>query len=202
MPEADPTKIMTFKTPKDLERWFETNHSSETELWIKIFKKKTKIASVTWDEVVIESLCWGWIDGVKKSIDEKAYLQRITPRKAQSNWSKRNRDHVERLIREGRMQESGLVHVRAAKVDGRWEKSYVASEMDYNTNYTKKQLEFICDYYGISKRKKKKQDLVEEIVIFEKELSNFDIVQRRKTMWFYIEEISNDSFLSKFLILD
>ena len=79
---------------------------------------------------------------------------------------------------------------------------YVASEMDYNTNYTKKQLEFICDYYGISKRKKKKQDLVEEIVIFEKESSNFDIVQRRKTMWFYIEEISNDSFLSKFLILD
>ena len=79
---------------------------------------------------------------------------------------------------------------------------YVASEMDYDTNYTKKQLEFICDYYGISKRKKKKQELVEEIVIFEKEPSNFDIVQRRKTMWFYIEEISNDSFLSKFLILD
>ena len=79
---------------------------------------------------------------------------------------------------------------------------YVASEMDYDTNYTKKQLEFICDYYGISKRKKKKRDLVEEIVIFEKEPSNFDIVQRRKTMWFYIEEISNDSFLSKFLILD
>lgn len=79
---------------------------------------------------------------------------------------------------------------------------YVASEVDYDTNYTKKQLELICDYYGISKRKKRKQDLVEEIVIFEKEPSNFDIVQRRKTMWFYIEEISNDSFLSKFLILD
>ena len=79
---------------------------------------------------------------------------------------------------------------------------YVASEMDYDTNYTKKQLEFICDYYGISKRKKKKQDLVEEIVVFEKEPSNYDIVQRRKTLWYYIEEISNDSFLSKFLILD
>tara|TARA_B100000035_G_scaffold297849_1_gene291025 strand:+ start:8501 stop:8887 length:387 start_codon:yes stop_codon:yes gene_type:complete len=79
---------------------------------------------------------------------------------------------------------------------------YIASETDYNSNYTKKQLEFICDYYGISKRKKKKQDLVEEIVVFEKEPSNYDIVQRRKTMWFYIEEISNDSFLSKFLILD
>ena len=79
---------------------------------------------------------------------------------------------------------------------------YVASELDYDSNYTKKQLEFICDYYGISKRKKRKQDLVEEIVIFEKEATNFDIVQRRKTMWFYIEEIGNDSFLSKFLILD
>ena len=79
---------------------------------------------------------------------------------------------------------------------------YVASEVDYDTNYTKKQLELICDYYGISKRKKRKQDLVEEIVIFEKESSNFDIVQRRKTMWFYIDEINNDSFLSKFLILD
>tara|TARA_Y100000389_G_scaffold66587_1_gene62739 strand:- start:8856 stop:9242 length:387 start_codon:yes stop_codon:yes gene_type:complete len=79
---------------------------------------------------------------------------------------------------------------------------YVASEIDYDSNYTKKQLEFICGYYGISKRKKKKQDLVEEIVIFEKESTNYDIVQRRKTMWFYIEEISSDSFLSKFLILE
>ena len=79
---------------------------------------------------------------------------------------------------------------------------YVASEIDYNENYTKKQLEFIADYYSISKRKKKKQELIEEIVIFEKESSNFDIFQRRKTLWFYIDEIKNDSFLSKFLILD
>ena len=79
---------------------------------------------------------------------------------------------------------------------------YVASEIDYNENYTKKQLELIADYYGISKRKKKKQELIEEIVIFEKETSNFDIFQRRKTLWFYIDEINNDSFLSKFLILD
>lgn len=79
---------------------------------------------------------------------------------------------------------------------------YVASEIDYNTNYTKKKLEIIAEYYGISKRKKRKYELVEEIVIFEKEPSNCDIVQRRKTMWFYIDEISNDSFLSKFLILD
>ena len=79
---------------------------------------------------------------------------------------------------------------------------YVASEIDYNENYTKKQLDLIADYYEISKRKKKKAELIEEIVIFEKEPTNYDITQRRKTLWFYIEEINNDSFLSKFLILD
>ena len=96
---------------------------------MKIFKKQSAVTSVTWDEVVIEALCWGWIDGVKKSLDEQAYLQRITPRKARSSWSKRNRAHVERLIEEGRMQEPGLVHVRAAEADGRWENAYAVREM-------------------------------------------------------------------------
>jgi hypothetical protein len=78
---------------------------------------------------------------------------------------------------------------------------YISSELNYSENYTKKQLDLIADYYGITKRKKRKQDLIEEIVIYEKEISNYDIVQRRKQLWFYMEEISNDSFLSKFLIL-
>jgi uncharacterized protein YdeI (YjbR/CyaY-like superfamily) len=129
MPKADPSKIRTFETPSELKKWLKENHSRETELWVKVFKKKTKIASVTWDEIVIESLCWGWIDGVKKSIDEQSYLQRITPRKARSDWSKRNREHVERLIKQGRMQEVGLNHVSEAKLDGRWEQAYAASEM-------------------------------------------------------------------------
>jgi len=129
MPEPNPASIMTFASPKDLGGWLKVNHAIETELWVKIYKKKTGIASVTWDDVVVEMLCWGWIDGVKKSIDEQAYLQRVTPRKARSNWSKRNREHVQRLIIEGRMTESGLVHVRAAQADGRWENAYVASEI-------------------------------------------------------------------------
>lgn len=129
MPEPDPSKIMTFATPRDLGQWLKVNHATESELWVKIFKKKTGIPSVTWDDVVVEALCWGWIDGIKKSVDDQAYLQRITPRKARSNWSKRNTDHVERLINEGRMMEPGLVHVRAAKADGRWEKAYSVSEM-------------------------------------------------------------------------
>lgn len=129
MPEPDSAKIRAFSTPKDLGRWLEMNHATESELWVRIFKKKSSIPSVTWDDVVVESLCWGWIDGIKKSIDDQAYLQRITPRKARSNWSKRNRGHVERLIIEERMTESGLVHVRAAQADGRWEKAYAVSEM-------------------------------------------------------------------------
>ena len=129
MPEPDSARIMTFETPKDLGRWLKVNHATESELWVKIFKKKTGIPSVTWDDVVIETLCWGWIDGVKKSLDDQAYLQRITPRKTRSNWSKRNTEHVDRLIIEGRMKEPGLVHVRAAKEDGRWKNAYTASEM-------------------------------------------------------------------------
>ena len=126
---------MTFALPKDLGRWLKMYHATERELWIKIFKKSTAITSVTWEDVVIEALCWGWIDGVKKSLDDQAYIQRITPRKARSNWSKRNREHAERLISEARMKEPGLVHVRAAKADGRWENAYTASEMKVPTDF-------------------------------------------------------------------
>jgi uncharacterized protein YdeI (YjbR/CyaY-like superfamily) len=122
-------KTMTFKSPKELSKWLQANHANESELLIKMFKKGSGIPSVSWNEVVIEALCWGWIDGVKKSLDDQAYLQRITPRKTRSNWSKRNTEHVERLIIEGRMKEPGLVLVRAAKADGRWESAYAASEM-------------------------------------------------------------------------
>ena len=124
MPEPDPAKIRSFASAKKLSRWLKANHASENELWIKVFKVKTGKPSVSWSEIVIESLCWGWIDGIKKSIDAEAYLQRITPRTPRSIWSKRNREHAERLIDEGRMQEPGLAQVRAAKADGRWKNAY------------------------------------------------------------------------------
>jgi len=135
MPEPNLLRIMTFVTPKDLGQWLKMNHAIESELWVKIYKKNTGIQSVTWNDVVIEALCWGWIDGVKKSIDDQAYLQRITPRKMRSNWSKRNTEHADRLISEGRMMESGLVHIRAAKSDGRWENAYVSSEMEVPADF-------------------------------------------------------------------
>ncbi len=135
MPVPDPTKILPFASPKELGRWLELNHATEDELWVKIFKKKTGIPSVTWDDVVIEVLCWGWIDGIRKSLDDQAYLQRITPRRDRSNWSKRNREHAERLIKEGRMMEPGLEQVRAAQSNGRWEKAYVASELEVPADF-------------------------------------------------------------------
>ncbi|MGY5451060.1 YdeI/OmpD-associated family protein [Agarivorans sp. MS3-6] len=135
MPVPDPLKIITFATSQDLGQWLKVNYACENELWVKIYKKNSGMQSVTWDDVVIEALCWGWIDGVKKSIDDQAYLQRITPRKVRSNWSKRNTEHVERLIAADRMMEPGLVHVRAAKADGRWESAYVVSEMDVPADF-------------------------------------------------------------------
>ncbi len=135
MPEPHPLKIMTFKAPKDLGQWLKENHASENELWVKIYKKNTGLQSVSWNDVVIEALCWGWIDGIRKSMDNQAYLQRITPRKSGSNWSKRNTEHAERLISEGRMMEPGLAHIRAAKADGRWEKAYVVSEIDVPVDF-------------------------------------------------------------------
>ncbi|TYC62496.1 hypothetical protein FMN52_01675 [Marinobacter sp. BW6] len=137
MQKADPEKISAFETPESLACWLKEYHAIERELWVKIYKKQTGILSVNWDEVVVESLCWGWIDGMKQSIDNRAYLQRITPRTARSTWSKRNTEHAERLIIEGRMREPGLSQVRAAKSDGRWSAAYKVSEMRVPPDFVK-----------------------------------------------------------------
>lgn len=130
MPEPNKSRMHPFESPAAFRDWLEVNHASEPELWLKIFKKDSGQKTISWSEAVVEALCWGWIDGVKKSFDDKVYLQRFTPRRKGSNWSKRNREHAERLIAEGRMQEAGLRHVRAAQSDGRWQSAYApASEM-------------------------------------------------------------------------
>ena len=129
MPEPDQNCIHAFEDSAAFWQWLEANHAVEPELWLKIYKKGSGQKTINWEEAVIEALCWGWIDGVKKTFDDEAYLQRFTPRRKGSNWSKRNREHVERLIAAGRMREPGLVHMRAAQADGRWAAAYAASEM-------------------------------------------------------------------------
>jgi uncharacterized protein YdeI (YjbR/CyaY-like superfamily) len=129
VPEPDQTRIQAFEDSTAFWEWLELNHASEPEVWVKMYKKASGQKTINWEEAVIEALCWGWIDSVKKSFDDQAYLQRFTPRRKGSNWSKRNREHVERLIAAGRMREPGLVHMRAAQADGRWAAAYAASEM-------------------------------------------------------------------------
>lgn len=119
--------MRAFKTPAELEKWLAANHKTETELWVRMFKKGSGTPSVDWNDCVIAALSWGWIDGIRKSHDEVSFIQRFTPRRAKSSWSKKNRDHAERLISEGRMQPSGLAHVEAARKDGRWDNAYAGS---------------------------------------------------------------------------
>jgi uncharacterized protein YdeI (YjbR/CyaY-like superfamily) len=120
----DKRKIKAFPTEAAFEKWLATNHTRETELWLKIYKKASGKATVTYAQALDVALCWGWIDGLKKPFDERAFLQRFCPRKAKSVWSQINREHVARLRAAGRMTEHGQRHVDAAKADGRWDAAY------------------------------------------------------------------------------
>lgn len=96
-----------FATPADLRAWFEENHDKATELWVGFYKKGTGLPGVTWPESVDAALCFGWIDGLKRSVDEKSYTLRFTPRRRRSNWSARNLGRMKHLIAEGLVAEAG-----------------------------------------------------------------------------------------------
>ena len=100
------------------------NHDRQPEIWLKIHKKDSGLASVTAAEALDVALCWGWIDSTRKSFDERSFLQRYSPRGARSIWSQINRDSVARLTAEGRMTAHGQRQVDAAKADGRWAAAY------------------------------------------------------------------------------
>lgn len=121
---VDPDKVRSFEDKDAFHVWLAENHARERELWIRIYKVKSGVASITWTEAVDVILCWGWIDGVRKSLDEVSFLQRFTPRGRKSVWSQINTANVARLIDEGRMTEHGLKQVEAAKEDGRWDAAY------------------------------------------------------------------------------
>lgn len=113
-----------FKSAKAFETWLKKHHSSSAGLWLRIAKRGADESSVTYPEAVEIALCWGWIDSQKKGLDEQYFLQRFTPRRARSVWSKVNVDKIATLIKQGSMQAPGLAQVEAAKADGRWAKAY------------------------------------------------------------------------------
>ena len=115
---------LLFKSARAFETWLKQHHASSEGLWLKIAKRGTDETSVSYAEAVEIALCWGWIDGQKKGLDAHHFLQRFTPRRARSIWSKINVDKATALIKKGRMQAAGLAQVEAAKADGRWAKAY------------------------------------------------------------------------------
>lgn len=116
--------VIPFASPGDWESWLEKNHSVSKGIWLRFYKKGTGITSVYYADALDIALCYGWIDGKLKKYDEQSYIQRFTPRRPKSLWSKRNIEHVSRLTKEGRMKPAGLREAEAAKADGRWEVAY------------------------------------------------------------------------------
>jgi uncharacterized protein YdeI (YjbR/CyaY-like superfamily) len=124
MVTVDAKQIRAFRNQKAFEIWLRANHARASELWLKIHKKGSGLPSVTADEAIDAALCWGWIDGLRKSFDEQSFLQRFTPRRPKSVWSQINRDRVARLIAAGRMTPHGQRQIDSAKADGRWDAAY------------------------------------------------------------------------------
>lgn len=122
--EVNPAHVREFVDADAFYDWLSRHHDQQDEVWIKIHKLASGLPSITPVQAIDVVLCWGWIDGVKKSFDAQSYLQRYTPRTKKSIWSQINVANVARLIEEGRMTSHGLREVEAAKADGRWDRAY------------------------------------------------------------------------------
>jgi uncharacterized protein YdeI (YjbR/CyaY-like superfamily) len=120
----DDAPILAFSDQKAWANWLDKNHDRSSGVWVRLAKKATGVASVTYPEALEEALCYGWIDGRKKSGGETAWLQKFTPRAARSVWSKINSQKALALIESGRMKPAGLREIERAKSDGRWDKAY------------------------------------------------------------------------------
>jgi uncharacterized protein YdeI (YjbR/CyaY-like superfamily) len=116
--------IRPYATAKTWAAWLKKHHAVPEGVWIRFFKKGSGVPTITYAEALDEALCWGWIDGHVRALDEQSWIHRFTPRRPRSGWSKRNCEHVARLSKAGRMMPSGLVQVAAAKADGRWDRAY------------------------------------------------------------------------------
>jgi uncharacterized protein YdeI (YjbR/CyaY-like superfamily) len=122
----DGKPILAFASREEWEAWLDAEHASCDGVWVKFAKKGSGVPTVVYAEAVESALCYGWIDSQAKSLDERCYLQKFTPRRARSKWSQVNREKIEELTRQGRMKPAGLEQVALAKADGRWEAAYAS----------------------------------------------------------------------------
>jgi uncharacterized protein YdeI (YjbR/CyaY-like superfamily) len=121
---ADELPRLAFASDAEWEAWLERSHRDSPGVWVEIAKKGSGIESVHYPEVLDTAICFGWIDGRRERLDETRFLQRFTPRRRSSRWSRINREKAEGLIAAERMRPAGLAEVLAAQADGRWEKAY------------------------------------------------------------------------------
>ena len=121
---VDDLPTLTFASQADWETWLEAHHAGSRGVWIKIAKKATGISSITHAEALESALCYGWIDGQRVGFDEAYFLQKFTPRRARSGWSRVNREKALELIATGRMRPGGMREVERAQADGRWDAAY------------------------------------------------------------------------------
>ena len=118
--------MLAFHSDAAWEAWLEQHHATSDGVWVKIAKKGSGIPTVAYPQVLDTALCFGWIDGQRKALDDDYFLQRFTPRRARSRWSQINRDKVDALAKAGRMRPAGLAEVERAKADGRWDAAYAS----------------------------------------------------------------------------
>jgi len=123
-PDKNELPVISFESPMEWEQWLEINHTNVNGIWLQFFKKGSSVPSVTYEQALDEALCYGWIDGQKKTYDERSYLIKFTPRRAKSIWSKKNIEHIARLHKQGKMKPRGIKEAELAKADGRWEQAY------------------------------------------------------------------------------
>jgi uncharacterized protein YdeI (YjbR/CyaY-like superfamily) len=116
--------IILFQSQKKWRDWLSINHVKSDGVWLQLYKKNSGVKSINHAQALEEALCFGWIDGQARSYDEQSYLQKFTPRRERSTWSKRNTEIIERLIQEEKMHAAGLAEVEKAKADGRWANAY------------------------------------------------------------------------------
>ena len=116
--------VILFESPDDWAQWLEQNQATSPGLWVRLAKKGSGITSINYPQALEVALCYGWIDGQKKSYDETSWLQKFTRRGAKSIWSKINREKAQALIESGQMQPAGMAAVEAAQKDGRWNAAY------------------------------------------------------------------------------
>ncbi len=119
-------EVVAFRDAAAFDSWLAEHHGRREGVWVKVAKKASGIASITDDELVDVGLCWGWISGQRRGLDDRYYLQKYGPRRPRSLWSRVNVEKVAALTAAGRMREPGLAEVRRAREDGRWDRAYAS----------------------------------------------------------------------------